>query len=137
VDDSRPLKCGEVATGLEAEPQPVQLAIIVRWKSACPRCLWDCTACQALGLLHVVIAVFLVLAGELPTVSMQLYPSMVIAYNLCYSTCLGRPQHVLGASKLGATLHLLPQGALQGPLSPDKYGPARAPVCLCSSCTHP
>ena len=33
----------------------------------------------------------------------SLYPSMMMAYNLCYSTCLGRTQTFKGAYKLGFT----------------------------------
>lgn len=36
----------------------------------------------------------------------SLYPSIVIAYNLCYSTCLGRPSHIGSESqrsKFGVT----------------------------------
>ncbi len=55
----------------------------------------------------------------------SLYPSIVIAYNLCFCTCLGRPQHAGGgpAQKLGAWELSLPEGTLTGQLSPDKCGP--------------
>ena len=73
----------------------------------------------------------------------SLYPSIVIAYNLCFSTCLGRPQHAGGgpAQKLGAWELALPEGTLTGNLSPDKCDPCallpfrfarRKPRCRCS-----
>jgi DNA polymerase zeta len=52
----------------------------------------------------------------------SLYPSLVIAYNLCYCTLLGRPSHASGdgSSKLGAFSLNLPPGTLTGPLAPDR-----------------
>ncbi|GIL69760.1 hypothetical protein Vretifemale_737, partial [Volvox reticuliferus] len=45
----------------------------------------------------------------------SLYPSMIIAYNLCYSTCLGRPNHARAAGqpvRLGVTQYSYPVGAV-------------------------
>ncbi|KAK9829480.1 hypothetical protein WJX72_006119 [[Myrmecia] bisecta] len=53
----------------------------------------------------------------------SLYPSMIIAYNLCYSTCVGRPAHSSNTGesvKLGAASLLLPKGSLAGPMAPDR-----------------
>lgn len=43
----------------------------------------------------------------------SLYPSMMIAYNLCYSTCLGRVAPFRGTYKLGFTTHAPQPGALR------------------------
>lgn len=47
----------------------------------------------------------------------SLYPSMIIAYNLCFSTCLGRPSHARAGSagggpapRLGCMEYALPEG---------------------------
>ncbi|GIL62894.1 hypothetical protein Vafri_17102, partial [Volvox africanus] len=45
----------------------------------------------------------------------SLYPSMIIAYNLCYSTCVGRPNHARAAGqpvRLGVTQYSYPVGAV-------------------------
>ncbi|ETS63148.1 hypothetical protein PaG_02928 [Moesziomyces aphidis] len=42
----------------------------------------------------------------------SLYPSIMIAYNLCYSTCLGRVAGFKGTSKLGVTDYAPPKGLL-------------------------
>lgn len=42
----------------------------------------------------------------------SLYPSVMIAYNYCYSTCLGRAQAWRGRNKLGFTTMQLPKGLL-------------------------
>ncbi|KZT52402.1 hypothetical protein CALCODRAFT_520743 [Calocera cornea HHB12733] len=43
----------------------------------------------------------------------SLYPSIMIAYNYCYSTCLGRVGHFKGKSKFGVTDLNLPPGILE------------------------
>ncbi|KAK9238290.1 hypothetical protein V1525DRAFT_358797 [Lipomyces kononenkoae] len=42
----------------------------------------------------------------------SLYPSIMIAYNYCYSTCLGRVESWRGRNKLGVTTLDLPDGLL-------------------------
>jgi DNA polymerase zeta len=42
----------------------------------------------------------------------SLYPSIMIAYNYCYSTCLGRVQKFNGTWKFGVTEHRLQEGLL-------------------------
>ncbi|KAM0755963.1 hypothetical protein T439DRAFT_295975 [Meredithblackwellia eburnea MCA 4105] len=42
----------------------------------------------------------------------SLYPSVMIAYNYCYSTCLGRIGTFKGVSKLGTTIYDPPPGLL-------------------------
>ncbi|PWN52328.1 putative catalytic subunit of DNA polymerase zeta UPR-1 [Violaceomyces palustris] len=42
----------------------------------------------------------------------SLYPSIMIAYNICYSTCLGRVSSFKGASKFGVSELELPKGLL-------------------------
>jgi DNA polymerase zeta len=42
----------------------------------------------------------------------SLYPSVMIAYNYCYSTCLGRVANFRGEPKFGATTLNLPLGVL-------------------------
>jgi DNA polymerase zeta len=36
----------------------------------------------------------------------SLYPSVMIAYNYCYSTCMGRIQNFKGKNKFGVVDHL-------------------------------
>ena len=52
----------------------------------------------------------------------SLYPSVVIAYNLCFSTCLGRPAHAASSVplQLGVAQGHLPAGTLRGPLEPSR-----------------
>lgn len=42
----------------------------------------------------------------------SLYPSVMIAYNYCYSTCLGRVELFKGTKKLGISTSNVPPGAL-------------------------
>ena len=42
----------------------------------------------------------------------SLYPSVMIAYNYCYSTCLGRSTPFKGQYKLGVTEVKQPEGLL-------------------------
>lgn len=53
----------------------------------------------------------------------SLYPSQIIAYNLCYSTCLGRPSHATASNspiRLGAQTYGQEKGIMRDNLSPDK-----------------
>jgi DNA polymerase zeta len=51
--------------------------------------------------------------GPLVVVDFQsLYPSIMIAYNICYSTCLGRVTDFKGTQKFGFTEFSLPKGML-------------------------
>ena len=43
----------------------------------------------------------------------SLYPSVMIAYNYCYSTCLGRAVDFKGQNKFGVTELLYPPGVLE------------------------
>jgi DNA polymerase zeta len=43
----------------------------------------------------------------------SLYPSVMIAYNLCYSTALGRVQSFQGNNKFGVSELELPAGLLE------------------------
>ncbi|POW05385.1 hypothetical protein PSTT_09744, partial [Puccinia striiformis] len=43
----------------------------------------------------------------------SLYPSIMIAYNYCYSTCLGRVSAFKGVNKLGTSILDLPDGLLE------------------------
>jgi DNA polymerase zeta len=64
----------------------------------------------------------------------SLYPSQIIAYNLCYSTCLGRPAHAAASSdplRLGAQTYGLPKGSLRNALAPEKCAAAAPPACAC------
>ena len=54
----------------------------------------------------------------------SLYPSMIIAYNLCFSTCLGRPMHSDGSQpppRLGVTSFNLAPGTMEGAAHPDRF----------------
>ena len=42
----------------------------------------------------------------------SLYPSIMIAYNYCYSTCLGRVANFKGQNKFGVTDLSLPHGLI-------------------------
>ena len=46
----------------------------------------------------------------------SLYPSMIIAYNLCFSTCLGRPSHVFSEDKEQQRLGCHEKFKLESPL---------------------
>ena len=53
----------------------------------------------------------------------SLYPSQIIAYNLCYSTCLGRPAHAEAGNapiRLGAQTYGQQKGIMTGSKAPDK-----------------
>lgn len=43
----------------------------------------------------------------------SLYPSIMIAYNYCYSTFLGRATLFQGRNKFGVTEHNMPPGLLE------------------------
>jgi len=43
----------------------------------------------------------------------SLYPSIMIAYNYCYSTCLGRIKDFNGQNKFGVSDLHLPPGVLE------------------------
>ena len=42
----------------------------------------------------------------------SLYPSVMIAYNLCYSTCLGRIKEFMGTNRLGTASLAIQKGTL-------------------------
>lgn len=62
----------------------------------------------------------------------SLYPSIMIAYNYCYSTCLGRVQPFQGKFKFGVVNLDLPDGLI-GQFKDNIHGWCRQfPLCLCS-----
>jgi DNA polymerase zeta len=65
--------------------------------------------------------------GPLVVLDFQsLYPSIMIAYNYCYSTCLGRVQKFNGTWKFGVTELRLPNG-LVGQLQDHISGEVQYP----------
>lgn len=52
----------------------------------------------------------------------SLYPSVMVAYNYCYSTCLGRIDTFKGKNKLGVLDHLDVPVGLMEKLSPHFNG---------------
>jgi DNA polymerase zeta len=60
----------------------------------------------------------------------SLYPSVMIAYNYCYSTCLGRVVPFQGQYKFGVANLDLPPGLL------DALKEHITGKCQCSQCTH-
>ncbi|CAG9460605.1 unnamed protein product [Pedinophyceae sp. YPF-701] len=70
----------------------------------------------------------------------SLYPSMIIAYNLCFSTCLGRPAHYRegDGARLGILQNMkLREGLLQGDLDPAKLNVAPNGVAFAPPAARP